>query len=247
MIRMKVKDYINDRVTNGTLHMTLIDPDSQSSERSGEIAKVAQELGTDAIMVGGSTGVTQGNLDSAVLAIKESVDIPVIFFPSGAHAISPYADAIYFMSMLNSRNLSKVIGEQVTGAPIVKKMGLEPIPMGYLIIEPGMKVGEVGEAELVMRDDPMTAVAYGLAAEFLGMDLFYVEAGSGAPEPVPAEMIAAIKANVSIPLVVGGGIGNPKAAGMVKKAGADIVVTGTVVENGDFESMLKGIIDAVKS
>ena len=247
MIRMKVKDYISGRVTNGTLHMTLIDPDSQSSERSGEIAKVAQELGTDAIMVGGSTGITQGNLDSAVLAIKESVDIPVIFFPSGAHAISPYADAIYFMSMLNSRNLGKVIGEQVTGAPIVKKMGLEPIPMGYLIIEPGMKVGEVGEAELVMRDDPMTAVAYGLAAEFLGMDLFYVEAGSGAPEPVPAEMIAAIKANVSIPLVVGGGIRNPKAAGMVKKAGADIVVTGTVVENGDFESMLKGIIDAVKS
>ncbi len=247
MIRMKVKDYISGRVTNGTLHMTLIDPDSQSSERSGEIAKVAQELGTDAIMVGGSTGITQGNLDSAVLAIKESVDIPVIFFPSGAHAISPYADAIYFMSMLNSRNLGKVIGEQVTGAPIVKKMGLEPIPMGYLIIEPGMKVGEVGEAELVMRDDPMTAVAYGLAAEFLGMDLFYVEAGSGAPEPVPAEMIAAIKANVSIPLVVGGGIRNPKAAGMVKKAGADIVVTGTVVENGDFESMLEGIIDAVKS
>lgn len=244
---MKVKDYISGRVTNGTLHMTLIDPDSQSSERSGEIAKVAQELGTDAIMVGGSTGITQGNLDSAVLAIKESVDIPVIFFPSGAHAISPYADAIYFMSMLNSRNLGKVIGEQVTGAPIVKKMGLEPIPMGYLIIEPGMKVGEVGEAELVMRDDPMTAVAYGLAAEFLGMDLFYVEAGSGAPEPVPAEMIAAIKANVSIPLVVGGGIRNPKAAGMVKKAGADIVVTGTVVENGDFESMLEGIIDAVKS
>jgi len=247
MIRMKVKDYISDRVMNGTLHMTLIDPDSQSSEWSGEIAKVAQELGTDAIMVGGSTGVTQGNLDSAVLAIKKSVDIPVIFFPSGAHAISPYADAIYFMSMLNSRNLGKVIGEQVTGAPIVKKMGLEPIPMGYLIIEPGMKVGEVGEAELVMRDDPMTAVAYGLAAEFLGMDLFYVEAGSGAPEPVPAEMIEAIKANLSIPLVVGGGIRNPKAAGMVKKAGADIVVTGTVVENGDFESMLKGIIDAVKS
>jgi len=247
MIQMKVKDYITSRVSNGTLHMTLIDPDSQTSQKSAEIAKIAQDMGTDAIMVGGSTGVTQENLDSAIIAIKETVDIPVIYFPSGAHAISPYADAIYFMSMLNSRNLKMVIGEQVTGAPIVKKIGVEAIPMGYIIIEPGMKVGEVGEADLVKRDDPRTAVAYGLATEMLGMSLFYVEAGSGAPEPVPAEMIAAIKSNVSIPLIVGGGIRDPEAASMVKQAGADIVVTGTIVENGNFGSILKDIIDAVKS
>jgi len=244
---LKVKEYITSRVRQGTLHMTLIDPDSQTSRRSAEIAEVAQELGTDAIMVGGSTGVTQENLDSAIIAIKSAIDIPVIYFPSGAHAISPYADAMYFMSMLNSRNLKNVIGEQVMGAPIVKRMGVEPIPMGYLIVEPGMKVGQVGEANLVRRDDPLTAVAYGLAAEFLGMDLFYVEAGSGAPEPVPEEMITAIKSNVSIPLIVGGGIRDPSAAWRVKDAGADVVVTGTVVENGEFGKMLREIIEAIKS
>jgi phosphoglycerol geranylgeranyltransferase len=181
------------------------------------------------------------------MAIKKVVDVPVIYFPSGAHAISIHADAIYFMSMMNSRNLRNVIGEQVVGAPIVKKIGLEPIPMGYIIIEPGMKVWEVGEANLVRRDDLQTAVAYGLTAEFMGMSMFYVEAGSGAPAPVPPEMISAIKENVSIPLIVGGGIRDPETAATMGKAGADVVVTGTVVENGDFESTLESIVQAIKS
>lgn len=244
---MTVKEYIRERMANGPLHMTLIDPASQTSERSGDIARVAEEVGTDAIMVGGSTGVTQENLDSTILAIKRTVRIPVIYFPSGAHAISPYADAIYFMSMLNSRSIRHVIREQVVGAPIVKKLGLECIPMGYIIVEPGMKVGEVGEAELIGREDLKKAVAYGLAAELLGMDLVYLEAGSGAPQPVPPEMIAAMKSQLTIPLVVGGGIRHPDTAAMVRRAGADIVVTGTVVENGRFRDALERIVRAVKN
>ncbi len=243
---MNVKEYITNGVKRGPLHMTLIDPDSQSSERSAEISAIAQDMGTDAIMVGGSTGVTQANLDSAVVAIKDSVDVPVIYFPSGAHAISPHADAMYFMTMLNSRSIQHLIREQMKGAPIVREIGIEPISMGYLIVEPGMKVGEVGEAELVRRDDNETAVAYGLTAEYLGMSLFYVEAGSGAPEPVPAEMISSIKSAVSLPLIVGGGIRTAEAAAMVKNAGADVIVTGTVVENGEFGSVLERIIRAVK-
>jgi phosphoglycerol geranylgeranyltransferase len=243
---MTVKEYIMEKRSQGTLHMTLIDPASQAPERSGEIAQIADAVGTDAIMVGGSTGVTQENLDQTILIIKERTEVPVIYFPSGAHAISPHADAMYFMSMLNSRNIRHVIREQVMGAPIVKKLGLEPIPMGYLIVEPGMKVGEVGEAELIRRDDIQTAVAYGLAAEYLGMDLVYLEAGSGAPLPVPGEMISAMKSHISVPLVVGGGIRHPETASMVKKAGADIVVTGTVVENGEFKTTLEKIVAAVK-
>jgi phosphoglycerol geranylgeranyltransferase len=244
---MKVKDYIMDSMAKGALHMTLIDPASQSPEKSGEIARIAEDVGTDAIMVGGSTGVTQENLDKTILAIKEKVAIPVIYFPSGAHAISPHADAIYFMSILNSRNVRNVIREQVIGAPIVKKLGLEPISMGYLIIEPGMKVGEVGDAELIQRNDSKSAVAYGLAAEYLGMDLVYLEAGSGAPEPVPTEMITAMRAQLSVPLVVGGGIRHHTTASAVRKAGANIVVTGTVVENGEFRKSLESIVKAVKS
>ena len=190
---MKVKDYLRKKIKNGPLHMTLIDPAKQEPEKAGEISKVAYDLGTDAIMVGGSTGVTQDNLDATVLEIKKVVKIPVIYFPSGADAMSGYFDAIYFMSMLNSHNLRHVIREQVAGAPIVRRLGLEPISMGYVIIAPGMKVGEVGEADIIPRNDIKSAVSYALAAEYLGMQTVYLEAGSGAPEPVPEDMIKAVK------------------------------------------------------
>ncbi len=243
---MKVKDYIHERLGHGPLHMTLLDPAKQEPEQAAELSAMAKELGTDAIMVGGSTDVTQENLDATVKAIKKSCDLPVIYFPSGAHAISRYCDAIYFMSMLNSRSIKHVIGEQVAGAPIVKMLGLEPISMGYIIVAPGMKVGEVGQAEVVKRDDLKGACAYALAAEFMGMQLVYLEAGSGAPEPVPLEMVTAVKKAITVPLVVGGGIRNGEQALAVKKAGADIIVTGTIVENCD-PVCLAEIIKAIKS
>ena len=242
---MKVIEYLREKVKKGTLHMTLIDPAKQEPEQAGEIAASAERFGTDAIMVGGSTGITQENLDATILAIKASTKLPVIYFPSGANAISPYSDAIYFMSMLNSRNVKMIIGEQVTFR-IVKKLGIEPVSMGYIIVEPGMKVGEVGEANVVKRDDPKAAVSYALAAEFMGMQLVYLEAGSGAPTPVPREIISEVRKNITVPLIVGGGIREPEQATMVREAGADIIVTGTVVENGGYEVKLKAIIQAVK-
>ncbi len=225
--------------------MTLIDPAKQPPEESGSIASAAQSSGTDAIMVGGSTGVTQENLDAAVDRIKMRCNLPVIYFPSGANAIARKCDAIYFMSMLNSRNVRNVTGEHVRGAPIIKKLGLEAISMGYVIVEPGMKVGEVGEADLVRRDDIPTIVGYALTTEFFGMDLLYLEAGSGAPEPVPLDMIAAVRKSIRIPIVVGGGIVRPDQAAAVASAGADIVVTGTLVENGDFKGTLRQVVEAV--
>lgn len=243
---MNVKQLIRERsAMHKPLHMTLIDPAKQDCCKAATIAATAERLGTDAIMVGGSTDITQENLDQTVLAIKKAVKLPVIYFPSGAHAISRYSDAIYFMSMLNSRNRRNIIGEQVAGAPIVDKLGLETVSMGYMIVEPGMKVGEVGEADLIKRDDLVCAVSYGLAAQFLGMDVIYYEAGSGAPEPVPAEMIAAVKTKVKIPLIVGGGIRTPDQVRSLKRAGADVIVTGTIVENGHFARCLEKIIKAV--
>jgi phosphoglycerol geranylgeranyltransferase len=197
-------------------------------------------------MVGGSTNVTQENLDSTVLSIKRGSNLPVICFPSGAHAISRHTDAIYFMSMLNSRNVKNVIGEQVMGAPTVRKLGLEPISMGYLIVEPGMKVGEVGQADPVPRSRPDIAVAYGLAAQYLGMGFLYLEAGSGAPEPVPDAMIREVKKHVSIPLIIGGGIRTPEDATMIKNAGANAIVTGTIVEDRDFGRRLEEVIRAAR-
>lgn len=242
---MKVKNYIHERLKKGPLHMTLLDPAKQMPEDAAELAHLAEEAGTDAIMIGGSTNVTQENLDATALAIKRRCSLPIIYFPSGAHAISPYTDAIYFMSMLNSRNIKMVIGEQVAGSLIVKRLGLEPISMGYIIIAPGMKVGQVGQAEVVQRDDLKTACAFALAAEYMGMSLVYLEAGSGAPEPVPSEMIAAVKRTIGIPLLVGGGIRTAEQARAVRSAGADIIVTGTIVEDGD-PADLQSIIHGVK-
>ena len=229
------------------MHMTLIDPEKQSPEGSAEIARKAGKLGTDAVMVGGSTGVTQENLDGAVDQIKKAVRLPVIYFPSGANAIARHCDAVYFMSMLNSRNIKNITGEHSRGAPVIRKLGLETLSMGYVIVAPGMKVGEVGEADLIQRDDIPRAVGYALTAEMFGMDLFYLEAGSGAPDPVPTEMVKAVRESVEMPIVVGGGITEADHASALVKAGADIVVTGTLVENGAFESKLKKIVTAVHS
>ncbi len=237
--------HITETLKRHKMHMTLIDPAKQSPEAAAEIAAAAAEAGTDAIMVGGSTGITQENLDATVDAIKGACKLHVIYFPSGANAIARRCDAIYFMSMLNSKNVRNVTGEHWKGGPVIKKLGIEPISMGYIIVEPGMKVGEVGEADVVRRSDVPRAVGYAVATEMFGMDLVYLEAGSGAPEPVPSDMISAVRKSIGIPLIVGGGVSSPEKAESVARSGADIVVTGTLVENGDYAGKLVDVVERV--
>ena len=243
---MKVKALIQDTLKRRKMHMTLLDPAKQPIPTAGDISERAFAAGTDAIMVGGSTGVTQENLDRTVDEIKNRCPLPVIYFPSGADAIAKRCDAVYFMSMLNSRNVRNLTGEQWKGAPVIKSLGLEPISMGYIVIEPGMKVGEIGEADVVARNDLSRAVGYAIAAEFFGMSLVYLEAGSGAPQPVPEEMVQEVRRNIGIPVIVGGGITSPEHAKILCHAGADIVVTGTLVEDGDFETPLREIVETVQ-
>ncbi len=242
---MTVMAQLLKKLTAQRLHMTLLDPEEQGSDAAANIARSAQDIGTDAIMLGGSTGVTQELLDSTVMKIKERVDLPVILFPTTASAISLKADAIYFMSLLNSRNPKFLLGEQKRAAPLLKKSGLEAISMGYIIVEPGMEAGMVGEADLVGKQDIESAIGYAVAAELLGMSIIYLEAGSGAPEPVQGEMITAVKSAIDIPLIVGGGLREPEAALEELKAGADIIVTGTVVEKGISDSF-RALVRAIK-
>lgn len=227
---MMLSEKIYKQVQQGPLHFSLIDPDKQHSSEAAKLAAHAEQAGSTAIMVGGSTLLSQKQVDDTVKAIKKETSLPVILFPSAAKFLSKYADAVFFMSLLNSRNLGYVIREHVKGAPFVKHAGIEPISMGYLIVEPGMTAGKIGEVDLVERNDIKTAVGYGLSAEYLGMDFFYLEAGSGAPQPVTDEMIAAVKENISIPLCVGGGIRSVKTAKQKVLAGADIIITGTALE-----------------
>ena len=227
--------------------MTLIDPADDRGQAAGRRARAAADAGTDAIMVGGSTGYSPADLDGTVEAIKAAVRMPVILFPTSAGLLSGRADAIYFMIMMNSRDVRYLSREQMQGAPAVRKLGIEPISMGYVIIAPGMRVGEVGRAEVVPRSDARTAAAYALSAEYLGMDCVYLEAGSGAPRPVPPRMVSRVRATISIPLLVGGGIRTPAAAAAAARAGGDIIVTGTVAERpADPTRRLARIVAAVK-
>jgi len=226
----KVERYIHEKLEREKLHFVLLDPDDVKPETAGRIAEMGEEIGVDAVMVGGSTGAEGEVLDGVVKAIKESSSLPVILFPGSHGGISRYADAIFFMSLLNSRNPFFITGAQALGAFQVKRYGIEPIPMAYLIIEPGEAVGWVGDAKPIPRHKPKIAAAYALAGQYLGMRLVYLEAGSGAPRPVPPELISLVKRVIDVPLIVGGGIRSGAHARAAVKAGADIVVTGTAVE-----------------
>lgn len=243
---MNVLDTLKGKLETKRLHMTLLDPDKQEPDVAGQIAGSAESIGTDAIMLGGSTGVTQELLDNTVMSIKERVSVPVILFPTAASAVSLKADAIYFMSLLNSRNPKYILGEQMRAAALIKKSGLEAISMGYIIVEPGMEAGMVGEAELVQRNDVKSAVGYSVAAELLGMSLIYLEAGSGATEPIPQGLISGVKNAVDVPILVGGGIRDAEMARNALSAGADIIVTGTIVEEQGISARIKEIIMTVK-
>jgi len=244
---MTIARDIIDKTSKKKLHFSLLDPDKQKPETAGLIAKTAEEAGSSAIMVGGSTLISQEQVDETVKAIKENTKLPVILFPSGAKFLSRYADAVFFMSLLNSRNLGYIIREHVKGAAFIKKTGIEPISMGYVIVEPGMTAGKVGEVDLVKKDDVETAVGYALATQYLGMKFFYLEAGSGAHTPVSNEMISEVKKNINIPLIVGGGIRNLQTVKEKVKAGADIIVTGTTLEKEkNIEKTLYGIIKAIE-
>ncbi len=245
---MTIYDQIYDLTRKRKVHMTLIDPASQNVSRSTEIAVEAERAGTDFFMIGGSTSIDMKVMDDTIERIKKETTKPVIIFPGSSSMISRYADAIYFMSLLNSRNPNFIIGHQVKAAPFLKKMGVETIPMGYLVFDPGMTVGKVGEADLIDNKNEDSAIAYSLAAQMMGMRLIYLEAGSGAPVTVNPKIVKAVKSQITVPLIVGGGIRTRENASLVANAGADIVVTGTIVEKTEkVYDALEPIIREIKS
>jgi len=197
-------------------------------------------------MVGGSTFVIPAHLDAVVKAIRRTVKIPTILFPNNITGISRHADAIWFMSLLNSIDPYFLIGAQILGAPLVKKYGLEPIPMGYIIVGDGGTAGIVGKAIPVPYNKPELVAAHALAGQYLGMHFIYLEGGSGAKNPVPPEMIRTVKHFVDIPLIVGGGIRTKEQALTAASAGADVLVTGNIIESTDAKQKVSEIIDGIK-
>jgi len=242
----RVERYLGDRLRGGPVHFTLIDPDKSPGERAAAVARQAVGQGSHLILLGGSTGISREVMGRAAAAVKRAVEAPVVIFPEGPGSLAPEADAVLFMSLLNSRRLDLVIRTHSLAAPAVRAMGLEPIPMGYLVIAPGMRVGEVGQVDVVARDDLASATGYALAAQFLGMRFVYLEAGSGAPEPVPAPMVHAVRSTLEIPVIVGGGIRSGAEARTLLEAGANVLVTGTITEEEGVGEGFRGILGEIR-
>ena len=242
-----IEKYLLEKIKiEGSIHITLIDPEKVTAQQAARIAENSQSSGTAAIMIGGSTFASQTHLDDVVKAIKSKVKIPTILFPNNITGISSHADAIWFMSLLNSVDPYFLMGAQILGAPLVKKYGLEPLAMGYIIVGDGGTAGIVGKAISVPYAKPDLAAAHALAGQYLGMRFIYLEGGSGAANPVPPEMIGAVKHLLEVPLIVGGGIKTKEQAIAAVSAGADIIVTGNVTESSDATQRIAEIIKAIK-
>jgi phosphoglycerol geranylgeranyltransferase len=228
----KVWKYITEKLeSEGACHFSLLDPDPLSTtlENVVKIATLAEKAGSDAIMIGGST--IFGFIDNSVARINEAVDIPTILFPGNISGVSEHADAMFFMTLLNSTNPYYIIGAQALAAPRVKLIGLETIPMAYLLVSPGKTAAWVGDAKPFPRDKPKLTAMYAMAAELLGMKLVYLEAGSGAEGGgVPSEIISAVSQFIDIPVITGGGFNDEKSVVGAVDAGASIVVQGTYLE-----------------
>jgi phosphoglycerol geranylgeranyltransferase len=242
-----VEKYLLEKIqSEGSIHITLIDPEEVTPPQASRIVSKAKLSETSAIMIGGSTFVSSAHLDDVVKAVKRTVRIPIILFPNNVTGISRYADAIWFMSLLNSVDPYFLIGAQILGAPLVRKYDLEPIPLGYIIVGEGGTAGVVGKAIPIPYGKPELAAAHALAGEYLGMRFIYLEAGSGATDPVPPEMIRAVKHYVNLPLIVGGGIKSREQALATASAGADVIVTGNVVEESRVRRKVSEIIEGIR-
>jgi len=225
----KTEKYLYEKIEeNGFIHITLIDPEKMS--RIEEVVRAAEASGTSAFMVGGSTSHRTSDYEEAIVKIKSNSKLPVIIFPSNVASIARGADAIWFMSLLNSSNPYYIIGAQVLGIKAIRELGLEAIPMAYLILGTGGAAGYIGDARPLPFEIPELTVGYAMAAEALGFRFIYLEAGSGATSHVPEKLITMVKKRISIPLIVGGGIRDGLAAENVVSAGADVIVTGDVLE-----------------
>jgi len=210
----------------------LIDPDRVTERVYLSLSEAAEECGVDAILVGTSF-MLNTNFASAVKQIKGVTPLPVIIFPGSFAQVTPDADAILFTSLISGRNPNYLIDEQVRGAPLVKRFDLEPIPTGYMLVESGMQtsVQYISGTHPIPRTKYDIASAHALAAQYLGMKIVYLEAGSGAQQPVPEEMIRAVASYIDIPMLVGGGLTTAEECAARIEAGASFIVVGTGLEN----------------
>ena len=209
----------------------LVDPDKQTIKETESMAHSASEAGIDYFLVGGSL-LVNNQLEGCIKTLKENSQIPVILFPGNTMQMSWKADAILFLSLISGRNAEMLIGRHVIAAPYLKLSPLEVISCGYMLVESGKTtaVQYMSNTMPIPADKLDIAICTAIAGEMLGLKLLYLEAGSGARQCVPTEMIEQVKQSITIPLIVGGGINTVEKATNACKSGADILVVGTAFE-----------------
>ena len=244
---MKIYNYLQNIVREkGAAYLILLDPDKLAEEKLIPFVKHCEKSDVDGFLVGGSLMINS-NLELFLEKVKSSTSLPAIIFPGSVNQICSAADAILFLSVVSGRNAEHLIGKHVLAAPIIKQSGVEPISTGYILVESGSTTTAVymSGSLPVPRNKPEIAASTALAAEYLGMKLIYLEAGSGANQPVPNEIVKAVSSQVSVPVIVGGGIRNPQTAREKVKNGASIIVTGNFFENENNWNLIKEFASAI--
>ena len=225
------QDILEAKVQKRKLLAILIDPDKTDLSNVALLSQKINDSPATHVFVGGSS-VENNSIDDLIQQLKNEITLPILLFPGNPTQISDKADGILFLSLISGRNPDYLIEHQVNAVPILKKTNLEIIPTGYILIESGQEtaVSRVSKTKPLNRKNPNYVLQTAQAGEMLGKKLIYLEAGSGAKQTVPLEMIALVSLNTSIPLLVGGGINNKKGIEKAYEAGADIVVIGTAFE-----------------
>ena len=221
-----------ERKANGQKSFAvLIDPDKVNSENFSKLLDLCVEYNVDYIFVGGSL-IMDYVMAEVIAKVKEYTNIPVILFPGNSLHIDSQADAILLLSLISGRNPDFLIGQHVILAPILRKSGLEILSTGYMLIDSGQQttVSYISTTTPIPYDKPGIAVCTAMAGEMLGLKLMYLDAGSGAINPVSQEMIAAVRKSVDTPIIVGGGINSIRKAKNALTAGADVIVVGNGIE-----------------
>jgi len=228
----KLLSNLCERKENGQKSFAvLIDPDKVNLDNFTNLLDLCIEHHADYIFVGGSL-ITDYVMGDVISKIKSYTNIPVILFPGNSLHIDNQADAILLLSLISGRNPEFLIGQHVISAPVLRKSGLEILPTGYMLIDSGRQttVSYISNTNPIPHDKPGIAACTAMAGEMLGLKLTYLDAGSGAMNPVSPEMIAAVRQSVDTPIIVGGGINSIKKAKNALSAGADVIVVGNGIE-----------------